>query len=522
MTHRQYIDDEGGHIMKRLYIAKAILLSMLVSACSEQNSIEDILLTEAAEMGATTSYISKEDVIIGKELYLVSNNVRVRSSADLSSKDNILGKFIKGDKVKVLGEPEGIMVQVELLDIQAKLKTSENYYVAYKYLTEATVSRGPDWAANPTELSDIFMVQNIATEKLRVYKKSCESGICKHKMIFEADFVSGEDAMNEDGKGSTRSVVGHFRVSSWIKFYMDQYRRYPSWDDPNYPALPEPGAGVTDWLSNDDILPGYGTYRGAFGWYTAKVGPDAHMQWTHGTYGWGADGNKFIEETRGFWANLFADPRSHGCSRVSNEHIAFIRELLPIGSSVIKIYAREAYADPNLSNYTGSEKGEFDYILTKNGVRRDGQKAGRDTVLKAGTPSHQYLEEGTLHYKRIPEANVFLSGRSGKDSGWNGNVYGLKHEDMKGVFLVDEGRILKYAHPTHHEKIGRGGFRNIEFPNDFIAASNTAYSLPKCPRRYLPSAGGGTRRPGSGSAIKNRQAGRCAPQLDSEGRYSEK
>jgi hypothetical protein len=188
-------------------------------------------------------------------------------------------------------------------------------------------------------------------------------------------------------------------------------------------------------------------------------GPDARNQWTHGTIGWGKDKDKYIEATRHFWANLFTDPRSHGCTRNNNEAIAYIRSIVPVGTPLLKIYAKEGYLDKSLTGYPEKTK-YWNYILTKNGVRVDGQQADREKVLAAGTPKEQWIEEGTYEADVHPDARPFKEGGSGK-SGKNGNTYELKNSQMQGVFLVDAGLLVNYQHPG---SLSRGGYADITLP----------------------------------------------------------
>jgi hypothetical protein len=237
---------------------------------------------------------------------------------------------------------------------------------------------------------------------------------------------------------------------------------------------PGPKKGVGSWTKKK-VLPYKGaSVRGAFGWYTAFPGPDSAYQWTHGTLGWGADKDKYIKVTRGFWANLFFDPRSHGCTRTDNESIAYVRSLVPKGTPLIKIYAKEAYADPNLSSY-GAKSKTWDYILTKNGSQTNGELAERAVVLANGTPRSRYLEEGTYTVDLMPTAKRFKPGKRGARKGKNGNVYSLKDHEMNGVYLVDAGTLINYRHPG---QIRVGGYKDQLIPSYMISESES-YTLPK-------------------------------------------
>lgn len=497
-----------GDKMKISLIVKAILLGSFITACGDSN-IQDpntFYNTGSPLFESQISNLQADDVKLGNEYFVTASALRVRSSAEITS-GNILGELKRNEKVRILEDVEGQFVQIEILNSDSDINESPTgkYYTAYAYLSD---EKTKNKSYSEYKLSKYFMIQNLATEKLRVYKRGCESGDCPHKMIFEADIAVGED------KSSTRTIAGHFHIKTWHKFYQDGAGNYPSWYDPNYPRMPKAGAGAMAWTKSKVLPYSSASVRGAFGWYTAKVGPDAAYQWTHGTIGWGSDKKEYIEATRGFWANLFADPRSHGCTRTDNESIAYIRHLLPVGSTLIKVYAREAIGDTNFTRYDGPKKASWDYILTKNGVRIDGQKADRTEVLNAGTSTSRYLEEGTLEADIFPTAKVFLSGSSGARQNKNGNYYGLKHGDMTGVFLVDEGRFVKYEHPKR--KVRVGGYKTALYPEGVFADDNYHFSLPECKSRYLPLSKKKARRVDS---RRKRSAGRCAPYLNADGRF---
>ncbi|OFZ12372.1 MAG: hypothetical protein A2Z20_00910 [Bdellovibrionales bacterium RBG_16_40_8] len=388
--------------------------------------------------------------------YVYSTRLNIRSEPQIRD-ENIVGALNLNDEVQVIGiVSDTVFVEVQILKTVAKLKSASTYFVAKDYLS---INRNE--VLQDSSRNNYFLVQNIATEKLRIYKKLCDDGRCAHKMVFESDVVVGEKTRNQ----STMTVLGSFNIIKWVKFYEDGGQKYPSWYDPNYPKVPEVGAGLFSWTSSE-ALPYRGSkVRGAFGWYTAHVGPNSYYQWTHGTIGWGADKTKYIDITRGFFSNLFSDPRSHGCTRTDNESIAYIRHILDAGAPLIKIYAIEKLYDPNLLNYQEKNK-KWDYILTKNGVRIDGEKADREKVLQAGTPRSQWLEEGSYAVDLLPDVKSFKPGGSGAKRGKNGNVYGLKDKDMRGVYFIDEGRVLNYSHP---DKLPVGGYGRNILPEYMVA-----------------------------------------------------
>jgi hypothetical protein len=404
--------------------------------------------------------------------YVYATQLRVRTTPEvLEDLSNVAGMLNTNDQVRVIGQVlESKMVQVEIVRTVAQLKPSSTYYVSSEHL-----SRRPQEvriASQPQQR--YFMVQNIASEKLRIYEKQCADGACAHKLVLETDIAVGEK--NKDDP-SLRTIAGNFHLSKWTKFYQDSSGSYPSWFDPALPMPPRAGAGVRDW-TKDRVMPNGGDVRGAFGWYTAFPGGGrTNQQWTHGTIGWGADGKKYIEITRSFLANLFANPRSHGCSRTDNESIAYIRHLLPVGTPMVKIYAREAYADASRQGYSQTQQ-QWQYILTKNGVRRDNnfhEVADREIVLRNGTPASEWIEEGVYDIDAYPDAKEFREGggRSARN-GKKANVYGLDDEVMRGYFLVDAGLVLNYENPAG---IDRGGYVEKVVP-DFMVSRAANYQLP--------------------------------------------
>ncbi|MDC0980214.1 L,D-transpeptidase [Bdellovibrionales bacterium] len=387
-------------------------------------------------------------------------NVRANPSRD----GQLLGALNKNDAVRLkTGQILGEYVELESFETPETIGESESgYYIAYEYLE---LQKSLPKSHEPTKY---FIIQNLATEKLRVYERLCDDGHCAHKMVFETDIVVGE-------RGRSQSVTGYFHITSWHKFYQDGAGLYPSWYDPNYPDPPSPNRGAGAWTKN---LPYRGAVvRGAFGWYTAKIGPNSHFQWTHGTIGWGQNRDEFIEATRGWLANLFMDPRSHGCTRTDNESISYLRHLVSVGTPLIKVYAKEAYSDRSLSRYS-RHKEKWSYILTKNGVRVDGEKPDRSEVLLRETPRALWIEEGDYKVDTYPTAKPFLKGSIGATSSENGNVYALTHSDMRGVYLIDEGRMVGYRKPA---RVGRGGYSNQLLPAFAVAPISTGFSMPKCP-----------------------------------------
>lgn len=413
------------------------------------------------------------------EVYYVTatEGLNVRSTPDFSSGDNILGKLNYKDSVLVLaqGDSNG-MAPIEVVSTTARINTSDKYYASTRYLSR-TVPADSIAVSRKFRMDasfNYFVVQNIATERMRVYERKCEGedlNTCEHRMVLETEIAVGEQ---KEDRPNLMTISGYFHIKQWVKFYQDGGGLYPSWYDPDLRMPPGPYAELTDWR-NAYYMPKGGSVRGAFGWYTALIGPDADYQWTHGTIGWGKNKKDFIKVTRTWYANLLSDPRSHGCSRTDNESIAYLRSLLPVGTPLIKIYAREAYANPSLPGYS-KDKAEWEYILTKNGVRSSsGELADRQVVLANGTPKDDWIEEGTYEVDAYPEARPFKGGSKGAKSGKNGNIYGLEADDMHGYFLVDTGQVVDYKKP---KEIKRGGESNILVP-DYMISDTKNFVVPQ-------------------------------------------
>jgi hypothetical protein len=147
-----------------------------------------------------------------------------------------------------------------------------------------------------------------------------------------------------------------------------------------------------------------------------------------------------------------------------------------VGTPLIRVYALEAYRDPNLTAYQAQKKPvPWNYILTKQGAQTNGPEADRDTVLKAGTPQSEWIEQGTYMINRYPKAMGYkwvLTG-IGRSTRETGSVYNYTKDEFHGVFVIDEGRFVNYNHP---EGLRVGGYPNIVVP-DFVQSTNTNYTL---------------------------------------------
>lgn len=417
------------------------------------------------------------------EYFVATNGLRVRSSAEETGK--VMGLLNLNDKVQVTSELiNGKFVEIEILNSQATMLPAEKYFVVKDYLSQKQIDY-------KEFTGKYFIVVNVATETLRLYERQCMDNSCPNKMIMETEVVVGEDKDNAaSDKGKGRSILGSYRITGWSKFYEDKDKHYPAWYKEGYPMPPALGNNDwRDWGKNKYMPPGIdgeseGKMRGAFGWYAAFVAPHAYGQWTHGTVGWGANKDEYIKKTKKFMINVVTNPRSSGCTRNNNEAIAFLRQLTETGTPIIKIYAREGLLNPN---YRGESR-SWQYVMTK----KAGQRADRAEVVKAlgvsdadvskywsakmsggagvidpSSMLNQILEVGTYTldtqptvYPFTPRKKIFGKWRA---TGRNGNVYGLKEEEMSpGVYYVDAGFLNGYRHPYVVMQVS--GFMDEETP----------------------------------------------------------
>jgi hypothetical protein len=426
-------------------------------------------------LGAMTSI---EEVIVGNNYYTTAA-LTVRDS-----NGNRLGLLSRHDKVTVVSL-EGIAGKENYVEITFKRKRyhrineSSKYFVSFKYLNEK-IEDHKDFEGK------YFVIQNLATERLRIYEKICDAQkVCNNKMVMETEMAVGENTKE------TRSIVGSFRITDWWKFYQDHAAHYPSWYRDSYPEPPKQGSGFLKWFKSR-YMPEIngkrkGDMRGAFGWYTAWVGPNHLSQWTHGTVGWGSDKDKLIKATKKFGTNLIANPRSSGCSRLNNEAIAYLRELLPVGTPIVKVYAKEALLDKDRTGYD-RKKGSWQYILTKNNAYSTTNfSADREKVLERGVKPERWIEEGNFAVDDFPSMFNFTPGEdlsaTRAKTRTSGNVYRVEADKMKGVLYVDAGLLEDYSHPKS-EQIKKGGFRSELAPDYMIFKegndkSNATYSRPE-------------------------------------------
>ncbi len=446
-------------------IGSILLVAALFMAagCSKEDKKNNEIAVHTGHNGIENEIAPTVDQINSKTapgsvVYVYAERLRARATPEVAD-NNIMGVLDINDQIVVLeGTPLGKenFVKAEVKASRG-VKQGQIVYIAQKYLsTQKRVLKKEE-----KQYLKYYMIQNVGTETIRVYERCIDVADknCKNKMVFQSEMVSGED---DDG---TKTNVGIYKIERWEKFYEDGAKHYPAWYRPNYPAVPPANASRKDWFDEDVMPNGVGKARGAFGWYTAIVGPNANAQWTHGTLGWGADEDSFInfkEGIVGFFANFFSAIRSRGCSRVENRAIAYLRHLLPVGSTMVKIYARETSSvdpifgqitDTPIPGYT-TDKPTWNYILTKKGYgKAGGQTADAASVVAEKTPQAEWLEQGQYSIDQYPVVKFH-------------NVYKISNSEYRGSLVVDQGTLSGYEHPA---SIDRGGFKDQQIPNYMLA-----------------------------------------------------
>ena len=448
--------------MKRSFLTLAAALSAawLLSATAAHAQVEEL----ATEADVAAKVTSRAELKVGVRYYISADVLNIRSGP--SPKAASLGLLTMNDEVEILNldTADKSMVEVKLIKTMSVLNINlgTRLFLASDFLSVEPIKN----AIGSGSLSKYIVVQNVASERMRVYERCTTSPGCANRLVFETEMVVGRPEGPKDDKTAFLTWLGRFKIVEWVKFYEDNNRHYPSWYHPNYPAVPPPGAGAGKWLKEKYLPnPGQGTYRGAFGWYAAMIGPQANSQWIHGTYGWGSDGDKFIDYTRRGLINVFGNPRSSGCTRLENRAVAYARHLLPPGTEVLRVYAVEGYRDASLSAYQGQRTTvPWNFILTKEGYQRNGTSADANSVLKRNVTQDQILESGNYQVDQYPSAIPLKkkAGWSSRISGKSGNSYGIPDSSFRGVFLVDEGKFIGYQHPAGLQV---GGYPDKRIPD---------------------------------------------------------
>lgn len=493
--------------MKRRIVAGLVWLAVAPAFAQQSSQTAPQNPPPAKQTVVQAAKTDKSKLKLGTLYYVSADRLNVRTSTKTESSDNVIGTLVRNDTVEIVNVLDNgtVLVQVKILKATELNTARTELFVNgdYLQLEKSLPSEGNIDANKP---SKYFIIQNIATEKTRVYERCTTSPGCPHKMIFETDMVVGrpEIGTKEDGPNAFKTWVGHGVIKQWIKFYEDGQLHYPAWyherfnyvdKDPKIPFDHIPrtkldsgwvGSGK-DWLDkkyltnkDGEVI---GQMRGAFGWYAAKLFPEeaVNYQWIHGTIGWGSDGDQAIQLTRGTLINMFSNPGSSGCTRLENRAIAFLRSFLEPGTHIYRVYAREAMSEaPKMSGgFFGVKKridelpkGKWNYILTKNGAQQaGGETADASVLLQKALDPLSILEKGTFEYDRTPDA-VGRNYNAAASSGLSGDRYelhksglpvGEAYDPFYGYFLVDVGQLDGYAHPpTDDDRVHVGGLDDFK------------------------------------------------------------
>lgn len=445
-------------------LAASSVLSALLQA--QPASAQD---SKSSDNSSASQNSSKFSLKVGSVLYVTTDKLNLRSKAVVAS-DTLVGYLTKNDQVEILDllDNSSSLVKIKIVKSSvADNSIANDLYVSAEYLSKqkaAVVAEGSN--------SKYIIVQNVATERMRIYERCTSTPDCAHRLVMETEMVVGRTEGPKEDRSQYITRLGRFKVTEWRKFYQDGAVHYPSWYDPSSPALPAPGSSAKTWLSKKYVpnRDSGGELRGAFGWYAAMVGPNANQQWIHGTFGWGADGDMAIKATRGFLANIFGNPRSAGCTRLENRAVALTRHLAAPGTEVLRVYARESYRDSSRASYESQKQNRpWEFILTKEDVRKSGgASSDKQSVLARGVSENMILERGTYMVDQFPTAVDLTPNASAgvRRKGQSGNAYGIDDGSFRGTFLVDEGRFVNYSHPAG---LPVGGMPERALPSHMIA-----------------------------------------------------
>lgn len=457
---------------KSLNIQKPLFV--LTTASLVLAAMGTVQTAQAQTAGSASVSSVKMGLKVGSTAYVTTDKLNLRSQASLGA-DVVVGALGRNDQVQIVSllDASTPLVKIKIIkSAQADNSLATELFVSGEYLSTSAAAA----TVVSSSGSRLFVVQNVATERMRVYERCTSAPGCANRLIMETEMVVGRDTK----KDNFLTWLGRYKITEWVKFYQDAAEHYPSWYDPSYPALPKPGSSSKSWMSGKVMPTKEGSMRGAFGWYAATLAPNANYQWIHGTIGWGADGTKHIEMTRNTLLNLIANPRSSGCTRLENRAVAYARDILPVGTEIIRVYAREAFRDASRARYAAQAQPKaWEFILTKEGVRQKGAAtSAKNSVLARGVSADMILEQGSYAVDQFPNAVPFK-----EDAGWksrikgkSGNTYNVADDAFRGYFLVDDGTFVSYAHPAG---LDVGGFEGPAIPaalqtgGDFTVATET-------------------------------------------------
>lgn len=406
------------------------------------------------------------------ETYFVNVSYRANLRSGPSTDADVLGYVYPDDSVEVLSFSDSYeWMKIKVLSARDQHLNGRVFYFFADLMSLKPNLNSVSYKSfsDYMEDSQFMIIQNVATEKFRVYeicRDDCPNG---HKMIFETDMVVGDPDKN-------RTWLGNYFIKEWKKNYEDNAGKYPAYYRPDYPPIPD--SPNSKWWISNEALAGtragearkkYGSKygaRGAFGWYAALVGPGNHdAQWVHGTFGVAKDDDYFIRFARGetftgALISLFYGLRSSGCSRLANPQIAYLRQLLPEGTPIIKIYALEGVASKEFlkgarNENDGEETSSFEWSYSVE-ISEDNFQSGVTKIDTRPTPAARHFD-GNYNCS-AKKGDVYCIGTNRKLDWTSKSVLRLKGDGaFRGVFLVDEGRLVDYSHPDH-ENIVVGGY----------------------------------------------------------------
>lgn len=323
-------------------------------------------------------------------------------------------------------------------------------------------------------VTSVFIIQNIATEKTRVYRRCRTSPGCPHELLMETDTLVGHSTKEQNDPNIFATKLGHFKIAKWTKFYEDSKKKFPAWYKSDYPVVPK-GTSAKDWLSSKYLPdPLTNAYRGAYGWFAAHLSPNAGEQMIHGTYGWGIDKGNMLSYFRSSFVSFINDPMAMGATRVENQAVAYIRHLADVGTDVFRVYALEGYADASLARYAQhkNQNSFWDWVLTIRDAQKNSPSIDKTIQIKRNYIYSEMLEDGRFMIDRYPNGLGYTATLFGfgAGAGTTGNTYQIQRKQFQGVFLIDEGRLNGYQHPQS-ELLPIGGYPNRKLPAQLMSTS---------------------------------------------------
>jgi hypothetical protein len=141
----------------------------------------------------------------------------------------------------------------------------------------------------------------------------------------------------------------------------------------------------------------------------------------------------------------------------------------------LKIYAKEGFGMKSLESYKTKEPARWSWVLTKH----NSDSAPKSAAKWAPSKGHddEILDKGVYVLDQMPSAVAFDPKSNGRND-VNGNVYNLPESSMKGVFLIDEGRIAGYAHP---KELKVGGQSDKSLPSMVISTRTNVRAVKPLP-----------------------------------------